>query len=341
MATVENLESKILSLLMQDKSFVIGLTGEWGIGKTHFWKNLYKNHHSQFKIKKYAYVSLFGIESLESLKYEIAIKSYNTQQETDIFSGLKNFFSKGLEHLEIPKLESNGLAISISKALITNTISGLVKDTIICIDDLERISDKLSIKDVIGLINQLKVENNCQIIVILHEGKADKLFQEFKEKVFDNIFYLTENFSIIEKIVVNEMLVIYQEFYEKVQVKNLRFYEKVDKWYQQFIAGKSLSYTSKEYILKNFLTVFLLHDFPQTVSYDKNDILHSFEANLEFLTSSISTLSDNDFLKDFDHKQAFEKYTNNFFNMYEIGDWTKIIINYIRTYALSKESMIC
>ena len=45
-------------------------------------------------------------------------------------------------------------------------------------------------------------------------------FQEFKEKVFDNIFYLTENFSIIEKIVVNEMLVIYQEFYEKVQVKN-------------------------------------------------------------------------------------------------------------------------
>lgn len=337
MATVENLESKILSLLMQDKSFVIGLTGEWGIGKTHFWKNLYKNHHSQFKIKKYAYVSLFGIESLEALKYEIAIKSYNTQQETDIFSGLKNFFSKGLEHLEIPKLESNGLAISISKALITNTISGLVKDTIICIDDLERISDKLSIKDVIGLINQLKVENNCQIIVILHEGKADKLFQEFKEKVFDNIFYLTENFSIIEKIVVNEMLVIYQEFYEKVQVKNLRFYEKVDKWYQQFIAGKSLSYTSKEYILKNFLTVFLLHDFPQTVSYDKNDILHSFEANLEFLTSSISTLSDNDFLKDFDHKQAFEKYTNNFFNMYEIGDWTKIIINYIKNYDVDND----
>ena len=136
MANVANLEKRLLGLINNEDHFAIALTGEWGIGKTHFWKNLYKNHHSQFKIKKYAYVSLFGIESLEALKYEIAIKSYNTQQETDIFSGLKNFFSKGLEHLEIPKLESNGLAISISKALITNTISGLVKDTIICIDDL-------------------------------------------------------------------------------------------------------------------------------------------------------------------------------------------------------------
>ena len=75
---------------------------------------------SQIKIKKYAYVSLFGIESLESLKYEIAIKSYNTQQETDIFSGLKNFFSKGLEHLEIPKLDAESFTNMIRFGRINN-----------------------------------------------------------------------------------------------------------------------------------------------------------------------------------------------------------------------------
>ena len=76
MANVENLEYKLLDLINAKESVAIALTGEWGIGKTHFWNNFYEKNHAKFKTKKYAYVSLFGIESLESLKFEIALKSH-------------------------------------------------------------------------------------------------------------------------------------------------------------------------------------------------------------------------------------------------------------------------
>lgn len=89
MATVEKIEEKLLSLINQKDSFAIALKGEWGIGKTHFWKSFYKNNHDKFKIGKYSYVSLFGIDSLESFKYQIAINTHDTNQEKDDLSLLK------------------------------------------------------------------------------------------------------------------------------------------------------------------------------------------------------------------------------------------------------------
>ncbi|MDR0091628.1 NTPase, partial [Acinetobacter baumannii] len=64
-----------------------------------------------------------------------------------------------------------------------------VKDAIICFDDFERMSNKLDIKDVMGLANYLKLEKNCQVILILDENKTasenKKNYAEYKEKLID------------------------------------------------------------------------------------------------------------------------------------------------------------
>ena len=228
MASVANLEKKFEQLIIKDdKPFAIALTGEWGIGKTHFWQNFYEVKRQDFKHKKYAYVSLFGIETLEALKYEIAIKSHGTTQKTDLLSGVKGFFTKGIDNLKIPDLESNGFALSVSKNIISSIIGGMIKDTVICIDDLERKSDKLDIKDAMGLINQLKLENNCQIIVILHSEKADDKFKEYKEKVFDDILLLDDNLSILKSSFTDSIVAEeFQRFYNTLGIRNLRFYYK-------------------------------------------------------------------------------------------------------------------
>ena len=62
MANVANLEKKILELINNKDSFAIALTGEWGIGKTYFWKEFYKKNHTNLGVNKYSYVSLFGID---------------------------------------------------------------------------------------------------------------------------------------------------------------------------------------------------------------------------------------------------------------------------------------
>ena len=73
MANVTNLEKKLVKLIETEKPCAIALTGEWGVGKTHLWNEIRDNNGKSFSGKKYAYVSLFGLDSLASLKSAIAI----------------------------------------------------------------------------------------------------------------------------------------------------------------------------------------------------------------------------------------------------------------------------
>ena len=235
MATTEKIEEKLLNLINQADSFATALTGEWGIGKTHFWKNFYEKNHNNFKMNKYSYVSLFGIDSLESFKYQIAINTHDTKQKKDYLLPIKKAFSSIISNIDFPKLEAKGFSLSVTQSMINSIISNFIEDTVICIDDFERKSDKLDTREIMGLINFLKEEKKCKIIMILHEDKSKDLevFREYKEKVFDDVLILDENISIIRKLINNnENFDIYENFYNILKYKNLRFYIKVDKDYR-------------------------------------------------------------------------------------------------------------
>lgn len=357
MANVENLEKKFLQQLQQTKSFAIALTGEWGIGKTHFWKSFYNKKRKKFAHKKYAYVSLFGIESLESLGYEIAIKSQGTsttEKENEKNSKVKSFFTNMIQHIDIPKIESNGFALSIGQNLVSSIISNMVSETIICIDDLERKSNKLDMKDLMGFISQLKTEKNCQVIVILHQDKINEQnteFQEYKEKVFDEVFYLTDNFSTIKEMIKNtEMIDIYQEFYDKLKVKNLRFYQKVDKDFQNMMSlGHDFSYTSKEYILKNLMIIRLADMIPPTIIYkDKENNNKEVKIDLDFLLNFHLRNLDNSELssvpnmlksikKHFDGFVSFYNYSRFFIDFYKLDDWGKVLVKNIINHHINDD----
>lgn len=344
MATVENITNRLLQVLSPtEQSCAIALTGEWGIGKTHFWKEFYKNHHKQFGSQKYAYVSLFGLETLEAFKYEIAIKTHSSTQKDDKLSKVKNGFTNILSSIEFPKLEGNGLTLSIGKELISNIISSSIQDTIICIDDLERKSEKLDIKDIMGLISQLKSENNCKIIVILHEEKVEDVYKEYKEKVFDNVFYLTENLSIIDKIINdNDMFFVYKDFYEKLGEKNLRFYLKVKRDYDDIISQiEDLSASSKEYILRGLLVARMAFDGNKKISYknkqgDEENIIFNKEYLLE---NDFCFLSDRDLSKHYQKIDILNEFFNGFYSFYNDNIWIGVILEYISNYNLDKSSI--
>ena len=166
MANVENLEKRFLELVDTKKPWAIALTGEWGIGKTHFWKDFYEKNHKDLGVSKYSYVSLFGIDSIDALKFEIALSTHTTTQKKDYATGLKSLFKKGLDAIDLPKIEGTGVTLSLGKGLISSAITSLIGDTLICIDDIERLSKNLDIKDVMGLVNHLSLEKNCKVVVI-------------------------------------------------------------------------------------------------------------------------------------------------------------------------------
>ncbi|MDZ7551684.1 hypothetical protein RGC63_08395, partial [Helicobacter pylori] len=73
-----------------------------------------------------------------------------------------------------------------------------MENTIVCIDEFERLSDKIPVQDILGLISELKEHKRCCVIAIYNKFFTDevkdeqkKLFNAYCEKVFDRMF----NFS--------------------------------------------------------------------------------------------------------------------------------------------------
>lgn len=252
---------------------VIAITGSWGIGKTFFWRNFLDKQLSDERVykkdnvfnRKYAYVSLFGLESLSDLK-------------TQIYSNIESYHSS----IEIPKwikslpsifkdTRITQLGINAPVKLIDSLMFAQVKDAIICFDDFERMSNKLDIKDVMGLANYLKLEKNCQIILILDEDKTEaenkNKYGDYKEKLVDETIILNSVEPLIRentKGVDEKLINLIVDFAEELEIHNFRFFQKVIKLFRHFLIEltKDIAYSTKEIILIRILQGYLIQDFP-------------------------------------------------------------------------------
>ncbi|HFF5313881.1 TPA: hypothetical protein ACGDO4_003862, partial [Acinetobacter baumannii] len=155
------------------------------------------------------------------------------------------------------------------------------KDAIICFDDFERMSNKLDIKDVMGLANYLKLEKNCQVILILDENKTasenKKNYAEYKEKLIDTTIPIDSVKSLIqentEDFEGDEILVeLMFEFAETLEIHNFRFFQKVIKLYRDFRKSlpEAVADSTKETILIRILQGYLIQDIPE-LEYGWND----------------------------------------------------------------------
>ncbi|WP_179043096.1 hypothetical protein [Sphingobium lactosutens] len=72
--------------------------------------------------------------------------------------------------------------------LIVPGASLLIKNQIICIDDIERAGDGLAVSDILGLVSSLREEKNCKVLLLLNEeglGDEREAFRTHLEKVVD------------------------------------------------------------------------------------------------------------------------------------------------------------
>lgn len=230
---MENLKKSLQTFLKEDAYKVAILKGEWGVGKTYFWKNfLRENTEILKKFRAYSYVSIFGIKDFGSI--------YN-----QIFSGFKildnSKFKKQTEKLKplARILESVNIpGINSSKAINNIIESNLINNFLICIDDMERKEKDLSISSVLGLISALKEEKNCKIILIFNDEKLDAEtkggLNEYREKIVDiELSYvptINENLAIIWPDGPSQIIL---DLFQKLKLNNIRIMQKV-RWVQEY-----------------------------------------------------------------------------------------------------------
>jgi hypothetical protein len=237
--SIEIVKSQIQEFLSSDKPEVLAIKGAWGVGKTYSWNKFLLNakNERRIQLRRYSYVSLFGINSLDALKYTIFEHVINreligTEANVDTFksnaSGLLEILGrkslgwlKGASHLKgfTPAIESLSF-LSLNNSLI-------------CIDDLERIGSNLSIKDALGLVSQLKEQKKCKIVLLLNdkeEGLED--YKKYREKVIDIEMKFEptamERAEIAFSSCTGEAANL-PEFTKKLDIKNIRVLKKIER----------------------------------------------------------------------------------------------------------------
>jgi hypothetical protein len=239
----DNDDGYLLKEISNEK--VIMLSGEWGSGKTHFWKN---EIEPKFKKKPYVYVSLYGKTSIASIENDLYMQIYSsTNNEGDFISKasstLISTYAKVFKPLSIiDAVESEKLVVASKHK---KAIKALQKNALICFDDFERKSKDVDLNDLFGFITQLALNFNCKIVLILNsdvfEGKEKKIFADLKEKSVSKFFKFNPNSENLFEIIFNKYTL--DEKYKTVildainefRLLNARIYENILGNFQEFI----------------------------------------------------------------------------------------------------------
>jgi hypothetical protein len=198
--SIHLIEQEIQRSLATPDPEVICIKGDWGVGKTFAWNQYLqqaKGANNGIALPRYAYVSLFGITSLEELKSAIFENSV-PREAIGIDPSLETLGSntryvmerlgkqKGLPFL-MPLLKKVPYVGSLAGNINMIMFMAITK-MVICIDDIERRGEKLSMRDVLGLVSSLKEMKKCKIVLILNDDAEDRektQLGEYFEKVID------------------------------------------------------------------------------------------------------------------------------------------------------------
>ena len=183
---------------------VVMLSGKWGSGKTHFWKNKIQTVLNE-KDKKIPnnYISLYGKTTIEEIRNEVFLKIFESVDSYEVIEKSKNFAKNTVNlassffgaisilgvNLDISKISDKSFE-NLEKMLddkkLKRTEEYLNSGAIICFDDFERKSKDIDLNDLFGFITQLTLNFSCKVVIILNddvfEGEEKKIFSNVKEK---------------------------------------------------------------------------------------------------------------------------------------------------------------
>lgn len=198
------MESKCIDITRIPLTYLI--KGNWGIGKSFLWNKLTEiNKNKKINFIK---VSLFGVESIEILDRKLKVEYLKKD------SRVKEGFQQTLKIMN--KKFANGQVDILPFITFSESF-------IICFDDVERKSEKLSLKDLMGYIENISIKSTVFILMNEKKLKDDADYEsyiEYKEKLIDYEYELTEisnemcknvlSYSNLESIYKLEIIKVFQ-----------------------------------------------------------------------------------------------------------------------------------
>ncbi|WP_186095338.1 P-loop NTPase fold protein [Burkholderia gladioli] len=173
---------------------VLAITGPWGVGKTFLLRNIIAGFSSSGGLRKYAYASAFGVQSIAEIRTTLLAKTRRLPFEGEATGGIRSRIEAQVEKRNL-RVALNALREMIpwgGKHMVValEAIAGsMIRDTVIVLDDLERSGAKLTVQELMGLASDLKEQGRCKVILVFNEDQLDAdashAYETLAEKVVD------------------------------------------------------------------------------------------------------------------------------------------------------------
>lgn len=202
MSNSQSLKKAILDYAEDGSTeYAILITGEWGSGKTYFWKEII----SPALKHKSLYISLYGVTSASEID-KLLFFAQHPMFKHGMFEVFARLSETALSAFKI-KLPTDGLKADIN-------------DHILCFDDLER-ADPKAIPQLLGRINSYVEHDNLKVIIICEESKVEQIYEDYKT-VKEKLIGYTYNYLAIPDEVINHSIDQYsadQNYVDYLSVK--------------------------------------------------------------------------------------------------------------------------
>lgn len=211
----------VFNYLKMKTSGALLVTGDWGCGKTYFFKNTLFNYIEREAKFTPIMVSLFGLKELRELP-ERVLYAYldkvgkNVTSLGKLAQIAKNFadaIPKVKDYIDIDKLLGSG-----------DGIYRLIPDNVlICFDDIERAIAVIDINEILGVVNELVENKGYKVVVIANESfiaeNNDGKQLVFKEKVIEKtIVYIPNIIELYKEIVASYNDSIFADFMSEIDI---------------------------------------------------------------------------------------------------------------------------
>ncbi len=192
---------------------VLVIKGAWGVGKTFLWNAYVEGRLSNGDLSQlaYSYVSLFGKSSLADVRAAVFQNAKPISTAERIEQAFDEELTSSTTLLQRVPWICNASNIVRGKSTLLGWLTnlarstpftdkysgiiasieyGLVKNYIICFDDLERKGSGLTVREVMGLADELAQRKACKVILVFNEDslsddKDKRDFEFYREKVVD------------------------------------------------------------------------------------------------------------------------------------------------------------
>jgi len=189
--TIKQTKEQLISIVGNPDLKVVALSGAWGTGKTHLWKEICKESEDAM-IQGARYLSLFGVKDINQLKLKVVQSALPVGGESSsLTEGLMTTWKASVDAL---KKVHQGFSALDEIALVAVPVA--LRNRFVVIDDVERKHASLSVDEILGFVDEYSQNFGTRFLLILNsdqfsEPADNKLWTSFREKVVEEELHFT------------------------------------------------------------------------------------------------------------------------------------------------------